>query len=543
MVIRFLEVCRLKKINVDVEEFKRLHAKGMSNKEIANVLGFSQDTAHRIRCNLGLPPLARGRKPAVSEAIDYKLLTIFFEKGLSDNEIGSLFGVSAKTIFNQRQSLGLSKWKKWEKTAYNIEQFKQLHAEGLNDRKIGNALGICIDTARKIRHDLGLPPQALNRKHVDTEELKRYLAKGLTDKEIGAIFGISAYTVYERRRDLGLFRNKQQIRFENINIDEFIRLYTEGMSDDKIGKALSVQHHTTVKELRRQLGLVPNHGRFYEKKRKLYDAGMSDGQIARIVKGSKKSVGAWRRNHGLLPNKLDEALCGVPYAELLKLVEDEAIQPNSTSPVCNAESMESRDEKTIKKKILVSGHTLEKINFDELKQLFAEGLSDAEIAKHFGVCDRTISNRRRRLGLYRQKPRHIKRKDIDIEELKQLYRAGMSDVDIGKAIDISQSAVFTIRHRLGLASNSGKRHWEMRELYDLGLSDSKIAEILKVRKYIVTTWRQSHELPANNSTDTVADVLEVELSKPEEEEIIQKDSESLFFATKFIENYLGKEIK
>jgi transposase/bacterioferritin-associated ferredoxin len=543
MVVRFLEVCRLKKINVDIEEFKKLHAKGMSNKEIANILGFSQDTARRIRCNLGLPPLARGRKPAVSEAIDYKLLTIFFEKGLSDNEIGSLFGVSAKTIFNQRQSLGLSKWKKWEKTAYNIEQFKQLYAEGLNDRKIGNALGICIDTARKIRNDLGLPPQALNRKHVDTEELKRYLAKGLTDKEIGAIFGVSAYTVYERRRDLGLFRNKQQIRFENINIDEFIRLYTEGMSDDKIGKALSVQHHTTVKELRRQLGLAPNHGRFYEKKRKLYDAGMSDGQIARIVKGSKKSVGAWRRNHGLLPNKLNEALCGVPYAELLKLVEDEAIQPNSKSPVCNAEYMESLDEKTIKKKILVSGHTLQKINFDELKQLFAEGLSDAEIAKHFGVCDRTISNRRRRLGLYRQKPRHIKRKDIDIEELKQLYRADMSDVDIGKAIDISQSAVFTIRHRLGLAPNSGKRHWEMRELYDLGLSDSKIAEILKVRKYIVTTWRQSHELPANNSNDTVADVLEVELSKPEEEEIIQKDSESLFFATKFLENYLGKEIK
>jgi len=543
MVIRFLEVCRLKKINVDIEEFKRLHAKGMSNKEIANVLGFSQDTARRIRCNLGLPPLARGRKPAVSEAIDKKSLTIFFEKGLSDNEIGSLFGVSAKTIFNQRQSLGLSKWKKWEKTAYNIEQFKQLHAEGLNDRKIGNALGICIDTARKIRNDLGLPPQALNRKHVDTEELKRYLAKGLTDKEIGVIFGVSAYTVYERRRDLGLFRNKQQIRFENINIDEFIRLYTEGMSDDKIGKALNVQHHTTVKELRRHLGLAPNHGRFHEKKRKLYDAGMSDGQIARIIKGSKKSVGAWRRNHGLLPNKLDEALCGVPYAELLKLVDDEAIQTNSKSPVCNAESMERLDKKTITKKILVSGHTLEKINLDELKQLFAEGLSDAEIAKHFGVCDRTISNRRRRLGLYRQKPRYIKRKDIDIEELKQLYRAGMSDVDIGKAIDISQSAVFTIRHRLGLASNRGKRHWEMRELYDLGLSDSKIAEILKVRKYIVTTWRQSHELPANNSNDTVDDVLEVELSKPEEEEIIQKDSESLFFATKFLENYLGKEIK
>jgi transposase-like protein len=313
------------------------------------------------------------------------------------------------------------------------------------------------------------------------------------------------------------------------------------MSDDRISKALSVKHHATVKELRRQLGLAPNHGRFHEKKRKLYDAGMSDGQIARIIKGSKKSVGVWRRNHGLLPNKLDDALCGVLDAELLKLVEDEMIQPKSES--CNAESLESFDEKTITKKILVSGYTLEKTNFDELKQLFAEGLSDAEIAKLFGVCDRTISNRRRRLGLYKQKPRHIKRKDIDIDELKQLYRAGMSDVDIGKAIDISRSAVFTIRHHLGLAPNRGRRHWEMRELYDLGLSDSQIAEILKVRKHNVTTWRQNHELPANDSNDEVTDVLDFELSKPEDEETIQRDSESLFFATEFLENYLEKEIK
>jgi len=77
----------------------------------------------------------------------------------------------------------------------------------------------------------------------------------------------------------------------------------------------------------------------------------------------------------------------------------------------------------------------------------------------------------------------------------------MSDVDIGKAIDISQSAVFTIRHHLGLAPNRGRRHWEMRELYDLGLSDSQIAEILKVRKHNVTTWHQNHELPANDSND------------------------------------------
>lgn len=428
----------MKKINIDIEKFKRLHADGMTNKEIANILGFSINTARNIRCNLGLPPLARGRKPSLVDIDDEKLKRLC-EIGLSDKEIGSVFGVSANTIFNHRQSLGLLRWKKWEKTASNIEKFKQLHAEGLNDRKIGNVLGVCIDTARKIRHDLGLPPQALSLKHVDTEKLKLYLAKGLTDKEIGAIFGVSAYTVYERRRDLGLFRRKKQIRFENMSINE-------------------------------------------------------------------------------------------------------TIQPDSESLICDVKFSEGLARKAKNKEAITSRYASKITNIDRLKQLFTEGLSDGEIGKHLGVCGRTISNFRRRLGLYRQKPRQIKRKDVDIDELKQLYRAGMNDVEISKAIDISQSAVFGIRHRLGLAPNRGRKHWEMRELYDLGLSDGKIAEILKVRKQNVTIWRQSHELPANDYDDAVTDIHDVEL-KPEEEELIQVDPESLFYDTEFLENYLGKNIK
>lgn len=518
-------MCCLGKINVDIEEFKRLYADGMTDKEIANVLGFSINTARKIRFNLGLSPLVRGRKPTVTVVIDDEELKSLCEKGLSDKEIGSFFGVSVYTIFNHRQRLGLSKWKKWEKTASNIEKFRRLHAEGLNDRKIGNIFGICIDTARKIRNDLGLPPQPLNRKHIDPDELKCHLSKGLTDEEIGAIFGVSAYTVYERRRDLGLFRQKKKIRFENINIADFKKLYTEGMSDKEIGKALKVQDLELIREVRRQLGLAPNQGRFHKRKRELYDAGMSDGQIASIIKGSKKSVAAWRRNHGLPPNKSDE---------------NKTIQLDSESLICN-EYFENHVDKATTKKTIVPRHTLKKINNDELKKLFTEGLSDTEIGKYFGVCDRTISNRRRLLGLYRQKPR-IRREDIDIEGFRQLYLVGMSDVEICKALDIPQSAIFRIRHNLGLAPNRGRRHWDMRELYDLGLSDSKIAEILKMRKHNVTIWRQSHKLPGNNNGDTITDVHDIKLIKLEEEPI-QMDSESLFFDTKFLEIFFGKNIK
>jgi DNA-binding CsgD family transcriptional regulator/transcriptional regulator with XRE-family HTH domain len=542
MVIHFSEACRLKKINVDIEEFKRLHADGMTNKEIGNFLGFSQETARKIRCNLGLLPLAIGRKPIVTTVIDNDELKRLYSNGLSDKQIGSVFGVSNKTILNHRKSLGLSKCKKWGSSTSKIEKFKKLHSEGLNDKEIANVLGLCRDTARKIRHELGLPSQALGRKHFDIEKLKHLFAEGFSDKEIGTVFGVSAYTVYERRRDLGLSRRKQQTSLDNINVDEFKKLYSEGMNDKKIGKVLGV-HCERVKEIRNQLGLSQNQTRSHEKKRELYDAGMSDGQIARTIKGSKQKVAAWRRNHGLPPKNKDDALIDALDTELLKPEENEPIQPDSESLFCDTEFLEKLVGKALKKKIVVLEHTLKKINVDELKQLFAKGLSDAEIGKVFGVCDRTIANRRRCLGLYKQIPRQNKRKDIDIDELKQLYHAGMSDAKIGKVINISQSAVFRIRHHLGLAPNRGRRHWEMRELYDLGLSDGRVAEILKVRKHSVTTWRQSHELPANDPEDAITDELDVELSKSEEEKPIKKDLESLFYDTEFLENYLGKDIK
>lgn len=190
MVVHFLKVRRLKKLNVDIEEFKRLHAEGMTNKEIANVLGLSQDIARKIRCNLGLPSPAKGRKPVVTEVIDNDELKKLYAKGLSDKEIGSVFGVNEKTVFKNRQILGLCRWKKWNNTASNIEKFKQLHSEGLNDKKIANALNICRDTARKIRNDLGLPPQVLGRKHVDIEELKVFLPKGTQMKKLAPFSGL-----------------------------------------------------------------------------------------------------------------------------------------------------------------------------------------------------------------------------------------------------------------------------------------------------------------------------------------------------------------
>jgi DNA-binding transcriptional regulator YiaG len=144
---------------------------------------------------------------------------------------------------------------------------------------------------------------------------------------------------------------------------------------------------------------------------------MSDRQIAKIIKGKKKNVAAWSRDHGLPPNKSNSAL-SVVEAKLLNINENETVQPNSESSTYDPGTIENFVGKEIKKNTIVFTFTMEKTNNDILKQLFTKGFSDAEIAKYFDVSERTISNRCRNLGLYRQKPRQIRRKNIDIEEFK-----------------------------------------------------------------------------------------------------------------------------
>jgi DNA-directed RNA polymerase specialized sigma subunit len=118
----------------------------------------------------------------------------------------------------------------------------------------------------------------------------------------------------------------------------------------------------------------------------------------------------------------------------------------------------------------------------------------------------------------------------------------MNDVEIGRTIGISQSAVFRIRHHLGLASNSGKRHWKMRELYDLKLSDSKIAETLKIRKHDVTKWRQSHILPANDYDDMVTDAHNIELSNLKEKNRLELTRNHFFMIQNFLKTILEKRL-
>lgn len=137
------------------------------------------------------------------------------------------------------------------------------------------------------------------------------------------------------------------------------------MNDVRIAEALGVQNRALIRGIRHHFALAPNQGRHNEKKRELYNAGMSDRQIAKIIKGKKKSVAAWSRNRGLPPNKSNSAL-SVVEAKLLNINENETVQPNSESSTYDPETIENFVGKEVKKNTIVFTFTTEKTNNDIL---------------------------------------------------------------------------------------------------------------------------------------------------------------------------------
>lgn len=94
-----------------------------------------------------------------------------------------------------------------------------------------------------------------------------------------------------------------------------------------------------------------------------------------------------------------------------------------------------------------------------LEELFAQGLSDVEIGRSIGYCDKWIMAKRVKLGLRRPPKGNSK---IDYNRLKELYDQGKADWQIAMELECSENAVCKMRQRKGLYKGHGWRRKENR---------------------------------------------------------------------------------
>lgn len=87
-----------------------------------------------------------------------------------------------------------------------------------------------------------------------------------------------------------------------------------------------------------------------------------------------------------------------------------------------------------------------KIDHDKFMRLYEAGLSDGEIAKHFGVNVSSIRGHRRKYDIPTKRPKDR----FDKVKFLELYAQGLTDGEIAEALDLTTGYICSCRKKLGL---------------------------------------------------------------------------------------------
>ena len=221
---------------VDPVKGRELYDKGMTDREIANVLGIGPGSVWYWRKMNGLPPVKKQAEPPHFGEL--------YDQGMADLEIAKRSGVPKRTVQSWRYKNKLKPNPKNYVPSQELlerrKKLRELYDRGLNDREIAAATGISEKTAAKFRLDSGLPPHPRERKHCfDTKQARELWEQGMTDPEIAQALGVRKATIWHWRSRAGLTCADYRKRPKGTDWEETGRRMLEnGATDREIAEAV-----------------------------------------------------------------------------------------------------------------------------------------------------------------------------------------------------------------------------------------------------------------------------------------------------------------
>ena len=215
---------------------RELYDKGMTDREIANVLGIGPGSVWYWRKMNGLPPVKKQAEPPHFGEL--------YDQGMADLEIAKRSGVPKRTVQSWRYKNKLKPNPKNYVPSQELlerrKKLRELYDRGLNDREIAAATGISEKTAAKFRLDSGLPPHPRERKHCfDTKQARELWEQGMTDPEIAQALGVRKATIWHWRSRAGLTCADYRKRPKGTDWEETGRRMLEnGATDREIAEAV-----------------------------------------------------------------------------------------------------------------------------------------------------------------------------------------------------------------------------------------------------------------------------------------------------------------
>lgn len=150
------------------------------------------------------------------------------------------------------------------------------------------------------------------------------------------------------------------------------------------------------------------------------------------------------------------------------------------------------------------------ISDEEFIELHLKGFTQAEICKQTGISAAQASRRCKKLNLTSNSKANYKK--IDEDKFLELYNLRITDAEIARQFECSESKIKTFRESLGLLKVD-RRHFtdeEFLEVYDQNLSDKQIAEILNVSEGYIIQRRNKLSLPFHKEKTEIIPLTDIE---------------------------------
>jgi DNA-directed RNA polymerase specialized sigma24 family protein len=239
---------------------------GMSQPEIGEVFGVHQITVSNILKRHGIKAREPGFPRALSPEEEDEVIAAY-EAGMSQPEIGEVFGVHQRTVSNILKRHGVKTRELWQHRALSPREEDEVVAAyeaGMSQAEIGEVFGVHQVTVSNILKRHGVKtrdPRALSPE--EGRALVGAYMGGSSGVVLSEIFGISDHTVYKILKRHGVKTREQWPRaLSPEEEDEVIAAYEAGMSQAEIGEVFGVSQ-VTVSNILKRHGIKTREGRFH----------------------------------------------------------------------------------------------------------------------------------------------------------------------------------------------------------------------------------------------------------------------------------------
>lgn len=196
---------------------EKAHSEGKTCKEVASIIGLSENTTNYYRNLLGLGCFDNCRDMRRAEV---KKVQDLHSEGKTANEVAEILGYTASTINKRRRCLKLPpfKFNRNPLRKVSLDAIKLLQWEGKTAAEAAQLLGVAVTTINHHRRLMGLPafttpfqpPRSNSWTEAEDAELEHCIESGVSKADAAHKIGRSQAALQWRRRRLGLPRFKPQ---------------------------------------------------------------------------------------------------------------------------------------------------------------------------------------------------------------------------------------------------------------------------------------------------------------------------------------------